>query len=117
MTGRDPARTVASGAIGKESHRRERCTNMPRYLIERSFPAGFALAPGAEGADAFVRVIERNERVGVTWIHSYVSADRSKTFCIYDGSSPEAVRRTAADNRLPVDAVTEIRVLDPYRYC
>jgi hypothetical protein len=24
----------------------------------------------------------------VTWIHSYVSQDRQKTFCIYDAPSP-----------------------------
>ena len=89
---------------------------MPRYLIERSFREGFALPAGAKGADACRGVIERNELEGVTWIHSYVSDDRSKTFCIYDGPGPEAIRKTAAGNSLPVDRITEIRVLDPYLY-
>jgi hypothetical protein len=52
----------------------------------------------------------------VTWVHSYVSTDKHTTFCIYDGPSPEAVRRAAQRNGLPVDRVTEVRVLDPFFY-
>jgi len=89
---------------------------VPRYLIERTFHPGFALPGGVDGAHACRDVIERNELEGVTWVHSYVSDDRSKTFCIYDGPNPEAIRKTAAHNRLPVDLITEIRVLDPYLY-
>ena len=61
-------------------------------------------------------MIQRNEREGVTWLHSYVSEDGTRTFCVYDGPSPEAIRRTATDNELPLDAMTEVRVLDPYLY-
>ena len=50
------------------------------------------------------------------WLHSYVSDDRTKTFCVYDGPSPEAIRRAAERNKLPVDHITEVRVLDPYFY-
>ncbi|MGH2701472.1 MAG: DUF4242 domain-containing protein [Actinomycetota bacterium] len=89
---------------------------MPRYVIERTFPEGFAMPGGAQGADAYRSVIERNGLGGVTWLHSYVSDDRTKTFCVYDGPSPEAIRKAAADNTLPVDGVTEVRVLDPYLY-
>jgi hypothetical protein len=89
---------------------------MPRYLIERSFQGGLAVPPGAEGADACRGVIERNGLEGVTWIHSYVSDDRRKTFCVYDGPSPEAIRKTAERNGLPVNAITAVRVLDPYLY-
>jgi hypothetical protein len=60
--------------------------------------------------------VEGNLTDQVTWVHSYVSADKRKTFCVYDAPSPEAVRRTAARNRLPVDRITEVRTLDPYFY-
>ena len=60
--------------------------------------------------------VERNAEEGVTWVHSYVSADKRASFCVYDAPSPEAVRRTAARNQLPVDRITEVRVLDPYFY-
>ena len=59
---------------------------------------------------------DRNQLEGVTWLQSYVTDDRTKTFCVYDGPSPEAIRKTAADTGLPVDAITEVRVLDPYPY-
>jgi hypothetical protein len=45
-----------------------------------------------------------------------VSDDARKTFCVYDGPSPEAIRRVAERNGLPVDGITEVRVLDPYFY-
>jgi hypothetical protein len=34
----------------------------------------------------------------------------------YDGPSPEAIRRAAEVNQLPVDRITEVRFLDPYFY-
>jgi Nickel responsive protein SCO4226-like len=61
-------------------------------------------------------VVDTNADSGVTWVHSYVSADKSTTFCVYDGPSPEAIRRVAELNKLPVDRITEVRVLDPYFY-
>jgi hypothetical protein len=48
----------------------------------------------------------------VTWIHPYVSADKKKTFCIYDGPSPEAIRRAAGRSKLPISCITEVQVLD-----
>jgi uncharacterized protein DUF4242 len=87
---------------------------MPRYLVERTFPDGLGITPTDEGARACLSVVENNADSGVTWIHSYVTEDRRKTFCIYDGPSPEAIRRTAARNGLPVDSIVPVRVLDPY---
>jgi Protein of unknown function (DUF4242) len=89
---------------------------MPRYVVERTFPEGLGVPAGAEGADACMAVVERNADAGVTWVHSYVSADRAKTFCVYDAPTPEAVRMTASRNDLPIDRITEVRVLDPYFY-
>jgi hypothetical protein len=87
---------------------------MPRYLVERTFPGGLDLPPTAAGAEVCRTVIRHNAEDQVTWVHSYVSTDRTKTFCIYDAPDPEAVRRTASRNGLPVERVTEVRVLDPY---
>jgi hypothetical protein len=87
---------------------------MPRYLVERSFPDGLALPPTAEGASVCRKVVDTNADDRVTWIHSYVTPDRLRTFCIYDAPDPEAIRRVAARNGLPIDRLTEVRVLDPY---
>ena len=59
-------------------------------------------------------MVTTNATEGVTWIHSYVTPDRKRTYCIYDGPSPEAIRAVAEKNGLPVDRITEVRVLDPY---
>jgi uncharacterized protein DUF4242 len=52
----------------------------------------------------------------VTWLHSYVSDDKTTSFCIYDGPDPESIRAAATRNGLPVDRITKVSVLDPYFY-
>ena len=89
---------------------------MPRYLVERDFPGGLVVPMDADGAKACLGVVEGNARDGVTWVQSYVSLDKKKTYCIYDGPSPESIRRSAATNSLPIVKITEVRVLDPYFY-
>jgi hypothetical protein len=89
---------------------------MPRYLVERTFSGGLSIPMTPEGATACTGVVDNNASRGVTWIHSYVTHDRRKTFCIYDGPDPDAIRTVAEKNTLPVDAITEVRVLDPYFY-
>ena len=86
---------------------------MPRYLVERTFPQGLMIPAGAQ---ACAGVVDRNADYGVTWVHSYVSADKRKTFCIYDAPAPEAIRTAAAFNEIPVHRITQVRVLDPYLY-
>lgn len=89
---------------------------MPRYIVQRTFPDGLEI-PIADGGSAICqRVVERNADEGVTWLHSYVSEDKRTSFCVYDAPSPEAIRKTAARNDLPVDQITRVRVLDPYFY-
>ncbi len=89
---------------------------MPRYIVERSFPEGFELPFGQAGIDVCRGVVGINEDLGVTWLHSYVRDDRRSTFCVYDAPGPEAIRRAAARNGLPVDRITRVTVLDPYFY-
>jgi hypothetical protein len=89
---------------------------MPRYLVERTFRGGLAIPLTDEGVAACQAVVGNNAEAGVTWLHSYVSEDRMKTYCIYDAPDPEAIRRTAEKNNLPVDRITKISVLDPYFY-
>jgi len=89
---------------------------MPRYLVERTFPDGLAIPMDDTGAKTCLTVVDNNAQDGVTWIHSYVTPDRSFTYCVYDGPDPEAIRRVAETNGLPVDRITEVRVLDPYFY-
>jgi hypothetical protein len=89
---------------------------MPRYMVERTFPDGLNITMDSEGANACGGVIARNAELGVTWLQSFVSSDRRQSFCIYDAPSPEAVRHAAQKSALPVNRITEVRVLDPYFY-
>ena len=91
-------------------------TILARYMVERTFPDGLSIPVTAEGAAACMSVAERNGELGVTWVHSYVSDDKQKTFCIYDGPNPEAIRKAAERNGLRIDSITKVSVLDPYFY-
>ena len=87
-----------------------------RYLVERSFPKGLEIPVNMEGSKICLNVVSTNAEDNVTWIHSYVTMDKKKTFCIYDAPSPEAIRKAAGKNGLPVDNIIEVSVLDPYFY-
>jgi len=89
---------------------------MPRYVVERDFPNGLNIPMDNGGAKACRAVVDTNLADGVTWVHSYVSTDKKKSYCVYDGPNPEAIRRVATKNNLPADKISEVRVLDPYFY-
>lgn len=89
---------------------------MPRYMIERSFPDGLEIPTTTDGLKALLGVVENNSTQQVTWVQSYVTDDHRKTYCVYDGPSPEALRRAAGLSDLPIDSISEISVLDPYFY-
>ena len=82
-----------------------------RYVIERTFPPQ-ALA----GIDAATKakVNANNASVGARWIRSYANEDETKTYCVYEAPSEDAVRAASKLNGLPVDRITEVPVeLDP----
>jgi hypothetical protein len=85
-------------------------------MVERIFPTGLNIPVNSEGAEALLGIVKSNSEQGVTWVHSYVSADKSRTFCIYDAPTPAAIREVARCNGLPVNSITEVSVLAPYFY-
>lgn len=89
---------------------------MHRFVVERTFPNGLNIPINEIGRDLCLNVVSNNAEDLVTWVHSYVTIDKKKTFCIYDAPSEDAIRRAAKINNLPVDKVTEVTVLDPYFY-
>jgi hypothetical protein len=89
---------------------------VPRFLVHRTFKGGLSIPANLAGADACLRVVEENAVLGVTWLHSYVSEDLETTVDVYDGPDPDAIRRAADRNRLPLDRITRVTVLDPYFY-
>jgi Protein of unknown function (DUF4242) len=89
---------------------------MPRYMVERNFPDGLSMPTTADGTSKCLKIVNANADEGVTWVHSYVSADNTRTFCVYESPTPEAIRHVGRRNGLPVDNITEVSVLDPYFY-
>jgi hypothetical protein len=89
---------------------------MKRFLVERTFPNGLIIPISEEGTKMCLSVVSNNTEDNVTWIHSYVTKDKKKTYCIYDAPSEAAIRKSAKANGLPVDNVIEVSVLDPYFY-
>ncbi|HEX2173986.1 MAG TPA: DUF4242 domain-containing protein [Dehalococcoidia bacterium] len=85
---------------------------MPRYLIERTFPAG-----ALDGVTDEVKksINANNASLDVKWIHSYTNADKTKTYCIYEGPHEEAIRKAGELNKTPIDRMVEIpHDLPPY---
>lgn len=87
---------------------------MPRYLVERTHPDGFNLPGPGSGTEERLHFFENNLLDGVTWLVTYVVTGQKKSFCLYDAPNPEALRRAAQRNRLTIDRISEVRVLDPY---
>jgi hypothetical protein len=89
---------------------------MPRYIVQRTFADGLHIPVTDDGAALCHAIVKRNAEESVTWVHSYVTEDKQMTYCVYDAPSPEAIRNAAGHNQLPVDQITQVRVLDPYFY-
>ncbi|UCH66504.1 MAG: DUF4242 domain-containing protein [Ignavibacterium sp.] len=89
---------------------------MSRYVILRSYSDSLDIPGNVIGASQCLKIVTNNTLDEVTWIHSYVSENKKQTFCVYDAPSPEAVRRAARRNNMPVDMILKVRVLDPYFY-
>ena len=76
---------------------------MPVFMIERRYAEQFESS--AEDADGINRI---NDEEGVRWLYSFLSADRRKTYCLYEAPSPDAIRRAAARAGMPADVVVEM---------
>lgn len=81
---------------------------MPLYVIERQFAEKLDVT---KESAAEVRAI--NDDVGVHWLFSFLSADKRKTFCLYEASSPEAIMEAARRANIPADRITEVSELRP----
>ena len=99
--------SVAALAGTEEKRVDRKDSKMTRYMVVRTFPAG-----ALDGLDAQTKqsVNQKNEANGVRWIHSYANADKTKTFCVYEGKDEAAIRKAAEANGLPVDQIFEIPV-------
>jgi len=76
---------------------------MPTYVIERTFAEQLDLG------DEDVKLIEEaNSEEGVRWLFSFLSADRRRSYCLYEAPSAEAILAAARRAGVPVDEVVEV---------
>jgi hypothetical protein len=76
---------------------------VPIFIVERTFAD--ELEPSLEAADGINRI---NDEEGVRWMYSFLSADKRKTYCLYEATSPEAIRTAATRAGLPADVIVEV---------
>lgn len=81
---------------------------MPLYVIERNYAE---LINEQDIDDAGIKLV--NDDVGVKWVYSFLSADKKKTYCLYEAPSPEAIREAARRNGVPADVITEVSQYTP----
>ena len=82
---------------------------MPRFLIERNFAEELEVTK-----DDVDRVQRINDETGVKWLISFLSADKKKTYCLYEAPSAEAIRLAAKRANIPADVIIEVtRELSP----
>ena len=82
---------------------------MPRFLIERNFAEELEITK-----DDVDRVQRINDETGVKWLISFLSADKKKTYCLYEAPSAEAIRLAAKRANVPADVIIEVtRELSP----
>jgi Protein of unknown function (DUF4242) len=76
---------------------------MPFYVIERNFAEDLDLT-----SDDVRLIDEINSDEGVNWIFSFLSADKRRTYCLYEAPSEEAIREAARRANAPVDEIVEV---------
>lgn len=81
---------------------------MPLHVIERTFAEQLDLT-----ADDVRLIEEVNADEGVSWLFSFLSADRQRTYCLYEAPSPEAIVAAARRASVPVDSIVEVSKLVP----
>ena len=76
---------------------------MPLYIIERNFAEKLDL-----NADGVAAISQINGEVGVNWLFSFLSADKRKSYCLYEASDPESIREAARRANVPADVIIEV---------
>jgi hypothetical protein len=82
---------------------------MPLFVIERHFAEQLEVS-----RDDASRIILINEDVGVNWLFSFLSADKKKSYCLYEAPSVEAIREAARRANVPADVIVEVSTVGSF---
>ena len=81
---------------------------MPKFLIERNFAEELEFTK-----EGVVEVDRINDDEGIKWLFSFLSADKKKTYCLYEAPNADAIRRAAKRANIPADVVIEVGEVTP----
>jgi uncharacterized protein DUF4242 len=101
----------------RRNYRRIRCARdraeteevlMPLFLIERTFADLVS-----EDAETMAQIKLVNDEIGIKWLFSFLSADKRKTYCLYEAPNPETIRAAAQRLGIPADTIVEVSGVGP----
>ena len=81
---------------------------MPKFIIERNFAEQLEITP--EGSAEINRINDDEE---VRWIVSFLSADKRKSYCLYEAQDAESIKRAADRAGIPADVIVSVDEVDP----
>jgi hypothetical protein len=84
---------------------------MPLFVIERNFSEQLEMTKTDADKTKIV-----NDDVGVAWLFSFLSADKKKTYCLYEAPSAEAILEAAQRAGIPADVIVEVSELRPEQF-
>jgi hypothetical protein len=76
---------------------------MPLFIIERNFAEQLEM-----NRDIASDIFLVNEDVGIHWLFSFLSADKKKSYCLYEAPSADAIREAARRLNVPADVIVEV---------
>jgi hypothetical protein len=76
---------------------------MPLYMIERTYAE--QLEPSVDDLKLLEQI---NADEGIRWLFSFLSADRRRTYCLYEAPSPAEIVAAARRANIPADAIVEV---------
>lgn len=80
---------------------------MPLYVIEQQYARQMQLEEfGARS------LAHQNLDEGLSWVFSFLSSDRRKSYCLYEAPSAEVVRAAVRRAGLPDDVFVEVDQVD-----
>jgi hypothetical protein len=82
---------------------KEKVFGMPMFVVERELAERFD--PDEESLKLIDQYHLDND---IKWITSFLSADKMKTYCLYECADVEVLRRHAADLGFPAGEITQV---------
>jgi Protein of unknown function (DUF4242) len=99
----EPARSLNCGREMSVLSLSERRSAMPLFIVERNFAEQVEL-----NRDIVTESIRVNTDVDIKWLSSFLSADKKKSYCLYEAPDAEAIREAARRLNMPADTIIEI---------